>query len=250
MTDKERISQRWTRGSDSYSRYVKEGLDKKKENEEWKKIFAESLGDEPLNILDVATGPGNVAIQLSQSGHKVTAVDMSDGMLERAQENAKLYGQDITFVKGDAESLPFPDESFDAVTSRYALWTIPNPEAALSEWYRVVKKGGTVMYIDGNWYLNLKKSWWRRRWQSLALLYSNIKAGNKIIRRKKKNGTSIDYELWSATAQRPEKDEEILSKLGIHDYQITWGIDKRAHSGMRKFKHTYYGDTFRVTIKK
>ncbi len=73
-------------------------------------------------------------------------------MLDKARENALQNGFDIKFAKGDAAELPFEDNKFDIVVSRFVLWTLPNPEAALKEWSRVLKAGGKIVYIDGNWY--------------------------------------------------------------------------------------------------
>ena len=83
---------------------------------------------------------------LSELGHDVTGVDFSDEMLGAARRNAKTYGLDVDFKKGDAESLPFENSTFDAVVNRYVLWTVPGPERALKEWTRVLKPGGTGRY--------------------------------------------------------------------------------------------------------
>ncbi len=85
-------------------------------------------------------------------GHKVTGVDLSLGMLEKAKYNAQNMGLEIDFFHGDAEDLPFEDSSFDLVTNKFLLWTLQQPDCAAREWKRVLKPGGMVFSIDGEWF--------------------------------------------------------------------------------------------------
>jgi ubiquinone/menaquinone biosynthesis C-methylase UbiE len=85
-------------------------------------------------------------------GHKVTGVDLSPGMLDKAKHNAECMGLDIEFFHGDAENLPFEDNSFDLVVNKFLLWTLPKPSCAVQEWRRVLKPGGRVFAIDGDWF--------------------------------------------------------------------------------------------------
>ncbi len=118
--------------------------------EDWKRVLSDVF-EEKMRILDVGTGTGFLAILLAELGHEVVGVDISEGMLKVAREKARKAGLDVKFEVADAENLPFDDEEFDAVVCRHVLWTLPNPERALREWARVVKAGGKVIVIDGNW---------------------------------------------------------------------------------------------------
>lgn len=71
-----------------------------------------------LQILDVGTGTGYFAILLSQIGHQVTGIDLTDAMLKEARDNAALYQVPPTFQQMDAQKLAFLDQSFDVVISR------------------------------------------------------------------------------------------------------------------------------------
>ncbi len=115
----------------------------------WKSVLSK-IFTKKGRILDIGTGTGFLAILLAELGHEVVGVDISKGMLEKAKSKAKHL--DISFKLGDAENLPFSDNSFDATICRHVLWTLPNPERALQEWYRVVKPGGKVVIIDGAWH--------------------------------------------------------------------------------------------------
>jgi ubiquinone/menaquinone biosynthesis C-methylase UbiE len=105
-----------------------------------------------LNVLDVGTGTGFLALLFAEMGHKVTGIDLSSGMLEKAKRNAENMGLEIDFFHGDAENLPFENGSFDLVTNKFLLWTLQQPSCAVREWKRVLKPGGMVFAIDGDWF--------------------------------------------------------------------------------------------------
>jgi ubiquinone/menaquinone biosynthesis C-methylase UbiE len=100
----------------------------------------------------VGTGTGFLALLFAEMGHEVTGIDLSEGMLEKAKHNADNMGLEIDLFYGDAENLPFEDCSFDLVVNKCLLWTLPDPSRAVREWKRVLKPGGMIFAIDGNWF--------------------------------------------------------------------------------------------------
>lgn len=100
-------------------------------------------------VLDVATGSGNAALAAARCGCDVTGVDFVPGLLERARIRAVAEGLDAEFQVGDAERLPFPDSSFDAVTSVFGVMFAPNQERAAAELLRVCRPGGIIALA--NW---------------------------------------------------------------------------------------------------
>jgi demethylmenaquinone methyltransferase/2-methoxy-6-polyprenyl-1,4-benzoquinol methylase len=106
---------------------------------------------DPVNALDVATGPAGVALQLvERSRARVTGIDLSDEMLRRGQANVRRASRDdrITLVLGRAEQLPFPDATFDALTFTYLLRYVADPQGTLAELARVVRPGGVVASLE------------------------------------------------------------------------------------------------------
>lgn len=97
-------------------------------------------------VLDIACGTGVVSVTAARHGAKVSALDLSPALLERANKNAGIAGHEIEFVEGDAEKLPWPDASFDVVLSQFGHIFAPRPEVALAEMLRVVKPGGTIAF--------------------------------------------------------------------------------------------------------
>lgn len=101
-------------------------------------------------VLDAASGTGEVTRLLRRLGCRVTGVDLSERMVEIAR--AKHGGDPgVQFIEGDAERLTLPDETFDGVVTRNLLWTLTDSDAAFSEWFRVLKSGGTLVAFEGNW---------------------------------------------------------------------------------------------------
>ncbi len=151
MDCKKVIADYWNLRSSTYTN-GENGFDEE-ERIVWRRMLENSLpSGQKLKVLDVGTGPGFLALLFAEMGHEVTAVDISLGMLEKARNNAKSLGIKVDFFHGDAENLPFEDCYFDLVVNKYLLWTLPRPKAAVQEWRRVLKPGGKVFAIDGNWF--------------------------------------------------------------------------------------------------
>lgn len=100
-------------------------------------------------VLDAATGGGHTANALAPLVKKVTAMDITPKMLENAEAFIRENGHtNVEFVEGDAEKMPFDDESFDLVTCRIAPHHFPNIENFVQEVYRVLKPGGRFLLDD------------------------------------------------------------------------------------------------------
>lgn len=98
-------------------------------------------------LLDVATGTGVVAITARRAGARVTALDLTPELLERARDHARIAGtDDIVWQAGDAEAMPFADASFDVVVSQMGHMFTPRPEAVTRELLRVLRPGGTLAF--------------------------------------------------------------------------------------------------------
>ena len=95
-------------------------------------------------VLDVATGSGNAAIAAARQGCEVVGVDYVPALLDCGRRRADAEGFAVEFVEGDAESLPFADDSFDAVTSVFGSMFAPDHAQAAAELLRVTRPGGTI----------------------------------------------------------------------------------------------------------
>ena len=116
----------------------------------WRKSLVKWMqSDDPKQILDVATGTGELAIALWKNFRvKITAVDLSQEMLNLADKKNKELGADITIQKANAENLPFESNKFDAVSVGFGVRNFENLEKGLSELRRVVKENGNVYILE------------------------------------------------------------------------------------------------------
>lgn len=110
-----------------------------------------ALGRRPdafARSLEIGSGTGYFTLNLMRAGliERATCTDISPGMLATLSSNAKRLGMEVETVRADAESLPFPDESFDLVLGHAILHHIPDLERAFQEFMRVLTPGGTLLF--------------------------------------------------------------------------------------------------------
>ena len=104
-------------------------------------------------LLDLAGGTGDVAFRVAEaggSGTRITVADINREMLAVGRERAAAQGLDdtVTFIEGNAEKLPLPDRSFDAVTIAFGIRNVPRIDVALSEAHRVLRIGGHFLCLE------------------------------------------------------------------------------------------------------
>jgi SAM-dependent methyltransferase len=98
-----------------------------------------------IELLDVATGSGNVSIPAARLGASVTALDLTPKLLDAQRARAAAANVEIELVEGDAEELPFDDDSFDRVTSCFGVMFAPRQKLAAEELVRVARPGGRIV---------------------------------------------------------------------------------------------------------
>lgn len=101
-------------------------------------------------VLDVACGTGDIAFEAAAAGAKVTGLDVTSGMLDLAVRRPEASRVRVCFVRGDMAALPFPDGSFEIVTTGYGLRNVPDLPGALAEIRRVLAPGGCLLSLDFN----------------------------------------------------------------------------------------------------
>ena len=124
----------------------------------WRKFMVKRLPVNAEKVLDVATGTGDVAIEIKKRrpSIKVTGVDFVMEMMKTAKVKTSRQDLKIDYSGGDAMCLPFKDNTFDAATIAFGLRNIPDRLGAIKEMARVVKSGGKVMTLEMTFPRNLK----------------------------------------------------------------------------------------------
>lgn len=132
---------------DNLNRVISFGIDIK-----WRNKVVEIVGNtNPETVLDIATGTGDLAINLTKtSAKKIVGLDISDGMLEvgRTKISKLQLNNKIEMVLADSEELPFEANSFDAITVAFGVRNFEHLEKGLGEIYRVLKPGGTFVVLE------------------------------------------------------------------------------------------------------
>lgn len=132
---------------DGLNRVISFGIDIK-----WrKKVVAMIAATNPQNVLDVATGTGDLAINLAETGaDKIIGLDISAGMLSVGKKKIKEKNLDqtIEMVQADSENLPFEDNHFDAITVAFGIRNFETLEKGLAEILRVLKPGGLFVILE------------------------------------------------------------------------------------------------------
>lgn len=150
LNKKEQVEQMFDKISGNYdglNRIISFGIDVK-----WRKKVIRLVEDtNPKSVLDIATGTGDLAISLVNSGaSEIIGLDISEGMLAvgRKKIAERNLSEKIKMVKADSEALPFEDNSFDAVTVAFGVRNFENLEKGLSEIFRVLRPGGIFVILE------------------------------------------------------------------------------------------------------
>jgi ubiquinone/menaquinone biosynthesis C-methylase UbiE len=128
----------------------------------WAEVISAAIGQRPQRVLELACGTGEVTAVLLALGHTVTALDFAEPMLERARTK-HASNRRAAFRLADAEMTMEPDNQYDAVVCRHLVWTLLDPARALADWLRVLKPGGSLFIMDGNWSQPTRLGAWAQR---------------------------------------------------------------------------------------
>jgi SAM-dependent methyltransferase len=226
------VNEYWEERAQSYSNgVIGELADGRKDS--WKAALEEAAGNELVQraadggaprACDLGCGPGFFTILLAEMGFAVDAVDASESMLAKAEENLSraMPVGDVEFHASDLLSLPFPDSSFDLCVSRNVTWLMRDPRAAYAEWLRVLRPNGKLVAYDANWYRYLVDpdvDAARRRDQEVNVL-EGWDEDAQATSDEERRCELFALELPLSSVVRPAWDIETLSGLGAQHVNV------------------------------
>ncbi|CCF83128.1 class I SAM-dependent methyltransferase [Nitrolancea hollandica] len=151
MDVKRVVKQHWGNRAAEFDAKPNHGLHSDTQHRAWLDVLYQLTGALTLQALDIGCGTGFLTLLLAELGHNVTGVDIAPEMLELARQKATQAGLAVEFRLGDAEKLEDTDDSYDLIVARHLIWTLPNPAQAVREWQRLLKPGGRLALVEGNW---------------------------------------------------------------------------------------------------
>ena len=246
----EKIEQYWSTRTEGYSEVNEKELEGM-QKEVWLSVLEEHFPKkekESLKILDIGTGPGFFPVILTQAGYQVTAVDYTQGMLDKAYENILMYGKkcgrslerQVTFLRMDAQNLEFPNDTFDVIISRNLTWNLENPDQAYREWCRVLKAGGVFLNFDANWYGYLYDEEKKKAYEQDRKNVEENHLDDHYLCTDIDAMEQIALKVPLSAIGRPRWDLQVLKNLGMREVQADTDIWKRVWSEEERLN---YGST-------
>jgi demethylmenaquinone methyltransferase/2-methoxy-6-polyprenyl-1,4-benzoquinol methylase len=187
---------------DAMNRTMTAGLDRR-----WRRITAESVINPDDEVLDACCGTGDLAIAAARRGGRVTGLDFSEPMLERARRKAP----DLEWVRGDVLAMPFPDGGFDAATVGFGVRNVEDLPAALAELRRILRPGGRLGILEITRPRGLLAPFYRFWFDGVVPLLGKVIPGGRA------------YTYLPASVRRfpgPEELAELIESAGFRDVGV------------------------------
>jgi ubiquinone/menaquinone biosynthesis C-methylase UbiE len=139
----------WDAQAARFDEEIDHGLREPEARDAWRRRLQAWLPEPPGTVLDLGCGTGSLSQLALDAGFSVHGVDLSPAMV--AEANRRCAGRDARFAVGDAAAPEVEAGSVDVVLVRHLLWTLPEPDAALAAWVRLLRPGGRLILIEGRW---------------------------------------------------------------------------------------------------
>lgn len=226
----------WDGRAAAFDSEAEHGLRNEEQRRAWLDLLAPIAGEPPKRVLDIGCGTGFLAMRFAELGHTVTGVDFAAQMLAVARKKAQEAGLAIDFRVDDAMNLSDADGTYDVAIARHVIWTMPDPQAAVSSWLRVLRPGGKLAIVEGKWADNAALA--RANKGTLRVLYNRFfeSALNTlaVLRGRKQSSTvytrryrRIQADLPFSGGPSQEVLEDLLKAHGARNVVTTPMMDAR-----------------------
>lgn len=227
---RDEIKAYWSIRAETFDSQPGHEIFSEEERAAWHALFRKHLGEgQGRAALDLACGTAVVSHLLDDIGFQVTGMDWAEPMLERARAKARNRNRQIRFLMGDAENTMEADAAYDVITNRHLVWTLVDPLCAFKEWHRVLKTGGRLLVVDGDFVNPSLVSQWAKKlsgWLAkIGLAAASVQNG-PASGAMTETHQSILSRVYFSQGARAEAVVELLRQAGFE--KITIDTDMRA----------------------
>ncbi|HET9347704.1 MAG TPA: class I SAM-dependent methyltransferase [Arthrobacter sp.] len=146
----------WDGQAADFDREADHGLLDPGVRQAWTELILPLIPLPGSDVADLGCGTGSLSLLLAEEGHQVRGLDLSGRMVEAARTKAAAAAAAgmpaaAEFLQGDASEPPYLPASCDVVLARHVLWALPDPDAALGQWTRLLREPGTLLLVEGLW---------------------------------------------------------------------------------------------------
>lgn len=212
-TLRDEIRDYWSARAATFDSQVGHEIFSEAEREAWRALFLRHLGPaEGRRALDLACGTGVISQLLDGLGFDVTGVDWSEAMLDRARAKAAMRGARIRFVMGDAERTLERPESYDVLVTRHLVWTLVDPHAAFREWHSLLKPGGRLLIVDGDF---VSETFIRRMIRLVERLVPGLSSNPHTPNAMRETHERILRRVYFSKGARADEVADLLRRTGF-----------------------------------
>lgn len=223
FTLRDEIREYWSLRAEHFDAAPGHGIRAGNEKQAWLRMLRRQLGEpNGRHTLDLACGTGEITHLMHDFGLRVTGLDWSDTMLALARKKAEDRSSGIKFLTGDAENTREPAGSYDVITMRHLVWTLVDPNAAFKHWFELLKRGGTVLIVDGDF---TNKSPLQRFLMWLAARTGNAHDHNSTEAMKVTH-KSLHSRVYFSDGASPGRIADMLRDVGFQEISVTTNLSE------------------------
>jgi ubiquinone/menaquinone biosynthesis C-methylase UbiE len=229
---REEIKEYWSMRAETFDEQPGHEIFSDAERNAWHDLFERHFGKgEGRKALDLASGTGVISHLMHDLGFDVVGMDWSETMLEKARAKSRERGSNIQFLLGDAENTLEDDNSYDVIVTRHLVWTLVDPQAAFAEWFRVLKPGGKLLIVDGDF---VSPTWVGKLNKVMARFLASIGLGKESVELPHmKTHRDILARVHFSDGARADEVSDMLIKTGFSPVTVDFDL-RQIHSAQKQ----------------